>query len=115
MTELATVLDRHVRLFNQGVRSGDFGPMISHFAQDADMVFEGVPVGPFKGRVAIARAYSENPPDDEVILLKVSEQRGENIVNGVYAWSKNPKVRAGEFRIVTRGDMINQITIRYER
>jgi hypothetical protein len=26
------LLDRHVELFNQGVQSGDFGPMIELFA-----------------------------------------------------------------------------------
>ncbi len=64
-----TLLERHVELFNQGVRSGDFVPMLEHFTDDAELVFEGVPAGPFHGKEAIAAAYTSNPPDDEVDVL----------------------------------------------
>ena len=36
----------------------------SLFAPDGVLRFEGVPVGPFVGRAAIAAAYDERPPDD---------------------------------------------------
>ena len=53
-----SLLEVHIEPFNQGVRTGDFEPMLAAFAPDAEMVFEGVPVGPFLGRAAIADAYS---------------------------------------------------------
>ncbi len=109
------ILNRHVRLFNDGVRKGDFGPMVSHFSEDAEIYFEGIPVGPFKGRAAIELAYSEQPPDDEIIVLKVKEGQGKNEVIGEYAWQKNPKVKAGELRIATSGGLIVSLTVRYER
>ena len=38
-------LDRHVERFNEGVRTGDFDPMLDRFADDAELVFQGVPAG----------------------------------------------------------------------
>jgi|SRR5215831_13343445 len=108
------VLDEHVKLFNFGVRTRDFGPMISQFSKDAEMYFEGIPVGPFKGRPAISEAYSSRPPDDEIIILSVKWAPGKNEINGEYAWSRNAKVRAGELRIETKRDQIMKLTVRYE-
>ncbi len=109
----AGILDRHVRLFNDGVRTGDFGPMASHLSGDAEMHFEGIPVGPFKGRAAIERAYSEQPPDDEIVILNVREEPSENVIVGEYAWLKSPEVKAGELRIVTKGDVIAKVIVNY--
>ncbi|MFN8517354.1 MAG: nuclear transport factor 2 family protein [Chloroflexia bacterium] len=54
MTEGHQLLERHIALFNQGVRTGDFGPMLAPFAPDATLTFVGIPVGPFHGKAAIA-------------------------------------------------------------
>jgi hypothetical protein len=59
------LLAEHVDRFNAAVGSGDFGPMLELFTDDAALEFVGVPVGPFEGREAIAAAYREQPPDDE--------------------------------------------------
>jgi hypothetical protein len=42
-----------VARFNAGVRTGDGEPMLAGFADDAELVFEGVSAGPFAGRPAI--------------------------------------------------------------
>lgn len=102
-------------MFNDGVRSRNFGPMTSHFHDTAEMSFEGIPVGPFKGLEAIERAYATQPPDDEIVILNVREKHGENVITCDYAWSKKPKVRAGQLTLSTRGDMIEKLTVRYER
>ena len=69
------LFDRHVERFNHGVRTGDFGPMLEQFTADAELHFEGVPVGPFVGRSVIAEAYAQNPPDDEIDVLGVEDRR----------------------------------------
>ena len=56
------LLTDHVARFNAGVRGGDFGPMVDGFTEDAELVFEGIPVGPFRGREAIAAAYQMQRP-----------------------------------------------------
>jgi cysteine desulfurase/selenocysteine lyase len=78
----------HVGRFNEGVRSGDFGPMVSHFSTDARLVFEGIPVGPFDGREAIAAAYREQSPDDEIDVVSVDEPDAGTVV-GRYAWRRD--------------------------
>jgi steroid Delta-isomerase len=107
-----SVLSAHVAAFNAGIRSGDFEPMLAGFAEDAELAFEGVPVGPFKGRDAIAAAYREQPPDDEVEILDV-EDRGDEVVAG-YAWRREPGKRAGEMRLTVKGGRIMRLVVTFE-
>jgi hypothetical protein len=106
------LLAEHVERFNQGVRSGDFGPMIERFTDDAELAFEGIPVGPFHGRNAIAAAYRAQPPDDEIDLLDTQEA-GEGRVVATYAWRGRPGVPAGGMELLTREDRIARLVIRY--
>jgi steroid delta-isomerase len=80
--------------------------MVAAFAEDAELVFEGIPVGPFAGREAIAAAYAAQPPDDEIVLLDG---------DGSYAWAKDPGVPAGQLFITERDGEITRLVIRYDR
>jgi steroid Delta-isomerase len=88
------------------VRSGDFGPMVEAFSEDAELRFEGIPVGPFVGREAIAAAYAAQPPDDEIVLLNG---------DGTYAWAKEPETPAGQLFLTEREGEIARLVIRYDR
>jgi hypothetical protein len=105
------LLAAHVERFNAGVRSGDFGPMVDWFTEDAELAFEGIPVGPFHGREAIAAAYRTQPPD-EIELLEV-EQDGAGPVVAAYAWHKRPGVRAGTLVLASREGRIARLVIHY--
>ena len=107
------VLQDHVRLFNAGVRSGDFGSMLERLTDDAEMVFEGVPVGPFRGREAIADAYRDRPPDDELQVLEARENE-HGVIVAAYAWSRQPSVRAGELRLTRDGDRISKLVVTFD-
>jgi steroid delta-isomerase len=106
------LLTAHVERFNAGVRSGDFGPMVDWFTEDAELAFEGIPVGPFHGREAIAAAYRTQPPDDEIELLDV-EQDGAGWVVASYAWRKRLGVRAGAVVLLPREGRIARMVIHY--
>jgi RimJ/RimL family protein N-acetyltransferase len=106
------VLHDHVACFNEGVRSGDFRAMLERFAEDAELAFEGVPVGPFRGRGAIANAYREQPPDDEVRVLD-AEEREDGLVVARYAWKREPDLAAGEMRIERAGETIRRLVITF--
>jgi len=106
------LVHEHVARFNEGVRTGDFGPMLERFADDAELAFEGVPVGPFRGREAIAAAYREQAPDDEVRVLDV-EESGDSLV-ARYAWSAQPDVAAGEMRLSREGDRITRLVVTFD-
>jgi steroid delta-isomerase len=105
------ILEDHVERFNAGVRSGDFTGMLENFAPDATMAFEGVPVGPFVGRDAIAQAYRERPPDDVLDVLD-SRRDGNTIVAG-YAWRREPDKRAGELRLTVEGERITGLSVSF--
>ena len=106
------LLAEHVERFNQGVRSGDFGPMLEGFTDDAELVFEGIPVGPFHGREAIAAAYRAQPPDDEIDLLDTQEAGDRRLV-ATYAWRRRPGVPAGGMELVTQEGRIARLVIHY--
>ena len=106
------LLNAHVARFNAGVRGGDFGPMVDGFTDDAEMVFEGIPVGPFRGREAIAAAYRMQPPDDEIELLD-AEQDSEGRVVASYAWRRRPGVPAGTMVLETRDEQIARLVVNY--
>ena len=106
------LLQDHVRRFNEGVRTGDFGPMAAAFADDAEMRFEGVPVGPFVGRDAIAAAYRDQPPDDQVEILGAEERDGMIVAR--YAWRRDEGRQAGEMRISQRNGQIQKLVITFD-
>jgi steroid Delta-isomerase len=106
------MLVEHVRRFNEGIRSGDFQPMLAAFAPDAELAFEGVPVGPFQGRDAIAAAYAERPPDDEVVLLGEPSVEGD-VIESDYAW-KSEGTRAGRMILTARDGEIARLVVTFE-
>src|SRR3712207_3137267 len=112
MTHGERLLQEHVERFNVGVRSGDFGPMVDRFADVGVLEFTGIPVGPFRGRQAIATAYREQPPDDEVRVLAIREP-GPGVVPVEYAWLAAPEERAGEMRLEHRDGWIQRLLITY--
>jgi hypothetical protein len=102
----------HVERFNAGIARGDFGPMLAAFAEDAEMWFEGIPVGPFHGRDAIAAAYRAQPPDGRIELLDASEPTPREVVAD-YAWVDQPATPNGQLRLTHHGGRITRLVIRY--
>ena len=105
------LLERHARLFNEGIWTGDFRPMLEHFTDDAELVFVGVPVGPFRGREAIAAAYRERPPDDEVRIKHPRREEEELVVD--YAWAGDPATRVGAMRFTLRDGLIARLVVTF--
>ncbi|MFN2484665.1 MAG: nuclear transport factor 2 family protein [Candidatus Limnocylindria bacterium] len=109
--EIRTLVREHVDRFNTGVRTGDWGPMLERFTDDAELVFEDVPVGPFIGREAIAGAYRAQPPDDEIEVLGYRAS-GDEIV-APYVWVRERDVLAGELRMILDGDRIRRLVVTF--
>lgn len=101
----------HVERFNRGVREGDFGPMVAGFTDDAELRFEGIPIGPFQGRAAIAAAYAAQPPTDQLDVLAARQEGGEIVAD--YAWRAAPGQAAGAMRITQRADRIARLVVAY--
>jgi hypothetical protein len=110
---VSELLHEHVKRFNAGVRSGDWGPMLEQFDEDAEMEFRGIPVGPFVGKAAIAAAYREQPPDDELRLLELRTR--EDGVDARYAWAAEPEIAAGEMLLTAAGGRISKLVVTFDR
>ena len=86
--------------------------MLAAFAPDAEMVFEGVPAGPFLGLEAIATAYAAQPPTDEVLVLGPARD-DDGVTVGDYAWAADG-VRAGRMLLSARHGLITRLVITFE-
>jgi steroid Delta-isomerase len=106
------LLHDHVLRFNEGVRTGDWAPMLERFAEAAELAFEGIPVGPFHGREAIAAAYAEQPPDDQLVTLRVQE--AGNGVTALYAWRREPGTVAGRMVLTERDGLVARLLVTFE-
>jgi steroid delta-isomerase len=110
---LSELLHDHVDRFNAGVRSGDWDSMLAGFEDEAEMEFRGIPFGPFVGKEAIAAAYREQPPDDEMRVLEEREAGGR--VEARYAWLAEPDVAAGEMFLTADGGAIRKLVVTFDR
>ncbi len=87
MDDLKAAVARHAELFNRSVREEDFTALVDTFAPTAVMRFVGIPAGPYVGRDAIARAYTETPPDDTMSIVDVHEA-GPHTAQAAFTWSR---------------------------
>jgi steroid Delta-isomerase len=110
--ELRAFLEHHVQTFNAAVETGDFAPLVDLFALDAELAFEGVPVGPFYGREAIAAAYDAQPPTDGMTILDTRVEDDGTVVEG-FSWSADHGVRSGEMRLVVEDGRIRRLAVAF--
>jgi steroid delta-isomerase len=110
---VSELLQEHVERFNAGVHSGDWGPMLAQFEEDAELEFRGIPVGPYGGKEAIAAAYREQPPDDELRVLELRKR--EDGVETRYAWLAAPEIAAGEMILTAAGGRISKLVVTFDR
>jgi RimJ/RimL family protein N-acetyltransferase len=102
----------YVMVHNECVRTGDWEPLVDWFTEDAKLVFQGVPVGPFEGREAIAEAYRAQPPDDEVVIFALEEVEGR--LEARYGWLREPGNEAGTMLVTPRNGRIEQLVVTFE-
>ena len=105
-------LYEYIARHNEGVRSGDWEPLGECLAEDATLEFEGVPVGPFRGRDAIVAAYRAQPPDDEVRIVEAVD--GDPVVAD-YVWSRESGEPGGTLRATFVGASIAALVVSVAR
>jgi hypothetical protein len=88
----------HVRRFNASVAAGDFAPLVESLSDDAIMAFEGMAIGPFEGKAAIAEAYRQSPPDDAIEVIEVRQTDPASVLME-YAWRSDPAKTTGRMRL----------------
>ena len=108
--EISAFLAHHVETFNAAVATGDFGPLVGLFAEEASLEFAGVPVGPFEGRDAIAEAYAARPPTDTMTILETRIEPDGTVVEA-FSWSADGGARSGEMRLTVDGGRIRRLVV----
>jgi steroid delta-isomerase len=106
------LLHDYVMVHNECVRTGEWGLLADWFTDDAQLAFEGVPVGPFAGREAIAAAYDAQPPDDEVVIFATEEIDAAIVAR--YGWLHEPGKRAGRMLLTPRDGKIERLIVTFE-
>jgi RimJ/RimL family protein N-acetyltransferase len=106
------VLHDYVGDHNECVRTGDWEPLAGWFVEGAELVFDGVPVGPFHGRAAIAAAYRDQPPDDQVVTFRVTCADG--IVTALYGWLADPGRVCGRMVLTPADGLIARLRVTFE-
>ena len=105
------LLHDYIGAHNECVRTGDWEALRPWFADDAELGFEGVPVGPYRGSDEIARAYWERPPDDQVLTFSVAEEDGRVVAD--YGWLREPAVVAGKLLLTPVGGRISKLVVTF--
>ena len=104
--------DEYIEAHNAAVRTGEWEAFSRWFADDAEVSFEGVPVGPFRGREEIRAVYESRPPDDEVEVRNVRTEGDRTVAD--YGWLADQGVRAGELRVTWEGEQIRELVITFD-
>jgi RimJ/RimL family protein N-acetyltransferase len=107
-----TLLHDYVMVHNECVRTGDWKPLGDWFAEDAELAFDGVPVGPFRGREQIVAAYERQPPDDEVLVFETRIEDGGVVAS--YGWLREPGKAAGRMLVTPEADVIRKLLVTFE-
>jgi RimJ/RimL family protein N-acetyltransferase len=110
--ESLALLHEYVMTHNECVRTGDWQPLGKWFADDAELAFDGVPVGPFRGRAEILAAYQQQPPDDEVVVFDARAEEAQVVAS--YGWLREPAEVAGRMLVTPRADKIGKLVVTFE-
>jgi len=99
----------YVERHNEGVRTRDWAPLLELFHADAELSFEGIPLGPFRGSISIGAAFRDHPPDGVLLVLDVSPEDSPALAT--YAWKKQPGVKAGTVRFLVDAGRIRRLVV----
>ena len=106
------LLHDYVMAHNEAVRTGEWDDFGTWFAEDAELVFDGVPFGPFRGGAEVEAAYRDHPPDDEVLTFDVRAEAG--LIVAHYGWRREPSVVAGRMLLTPAGGRIAKLVVTFE-
>ncbi len=105
----ADLLHAYVSRHNEGVRTGNFHSMLALFHPEAELYFEGLQYGPFRGLGAIAEAFEHHPPRAELRILSSSQENAG--AEATYSSEDGPRKVAGSLRIEADSGKIRRLVI----
>jgi len=106
-SEAVKILDEYIRRHDDCVGKGDFAPVASLFDLDAELVFMGVPLGPFHGPHAIRQAFCDHPPAGKLRIVSLDE-KDRHAVRATFESGVGGK---GSLTLTTRNGLIDRLII----
>lgn len=103
------LLESYQILHNYGIESGDFGPMLELFADDAVFEFEDERIGKFEGIDMIAGVFRRQSPSIRLAISNKTEDAG--IATADYADENAPDERLGSITLESVKDKIGRLFI----
>lgn len=105
----AELLERSISAYNAGVRTSDFRSFLALLTDDAQFDFEGVPDrGALAGKDAIAQHFADDPPDDQIRIVRWKRRAGEIVAE--FTWLDIPE-SGGCLVLRPSGERIQGLTI----
>ena len=105
------LLKSYVAMQNECVDEGkgDFEKVLILFHPDAELAFDGLSFGPFRGWESIRDALELGGPSDKMDVMEVAWS-GERVL-ATYAWRKRPGAAAGTLSLEGADGLITRLVI----
>jgi hypothetical protein len=104
------LLEKYIELFNHGVESSDFEPMLELFDENAVYEFEDPRIGIFEGRDSIARMLRLQGPSSPMSVFNIKETDAAAIAD--YADDIAPLTRLGGIKLFSSNGKIKKLIIK---
>jgi hypothetical protein len=104
------LLEKYVDLYNYGVKSADFGPVLRLFADDAVLEHEDASIGIFKGVDNIADGLSYRLPYLNLSIFNIKENQTSAVAD--YGDEIAPITRLGGIVLQSNGGKIRRLIIK---
>lgn len=102
------LLSEYVRRHNAGIVGADFTLLLELFHRDAVLIFDGAVTLNFTGKAAIAKAFSDMPPDEPIDAAVTGDRAG--ITQATYRTAGDPR-SAGTISLTVADGKIRTMTI----
>jgi hypothetical protein len=106
-------VEDHAAGFAEAVATGRWTAFAERFAEDGEMQFVGVPVGPFSGRAAIAAAYGADPPREPLTLTGPVTTEGADAVVP-FRWVESGGTGTMRLRFGATG-LVERLVVAFDR
>ena len=105
----AKLLESYQILHNYGIESGDFGPMLELFSDDAIFEFEDERICKFEGIDMIAGVFRRQSPSVKLVISNMEESAG--IATADYSDENSPEKQLGSITLESINDKISRLYI----
>ena len=103
------LLKTYIILYNYGVDSGDFNPLLELFDENSILEFEDDGIGKFEGKDNIGRMLTLQSPS---IRIRLSNEKSDiESASADFSDEEKPDYRLGGFKLCKNGNKIGSLYV----